>query len=167
MTALVTQADAAQLPLADNTVDCIVTSPPYNTDMPYESVRDDYDLDDHRLQIMHWADEIGRILKPGGRGWINVPPTMPADDTGARWSPGYEWHAYLRQAGLQYRDTIVWDQPAHDAPTAWGSWLSPNAPNLKGRHELVLLFYKDTWARGRVERNDIDPDDWANWTRNV
>jgi DNA modification methylase len=80
---------------------------------------------------------------------------------------GFVWHQALEQAGLSFRDWVVWDQIGHDQPTAWGSYLSPNAPNLRGRSELVLLFFKGSWARGRVERSDVLARDWPELTRNV
>ncbi|MGH2690327.1 MAG: DNA-methyltransferase, partial [Actinomycetota bacterium] len=109
-----------------------------------------------------------------GRAWVNVATAVPGSVCGDREGEDGErvalaalWHQSLSAAGLRFRDWVVWDQTGHDAATAWGSYLSPNAPNLRGRHELILLFYKATWSRGRVERGDIDPGQWGALTRNV
>jgi site-specific DNA-methyltransferase (adenine-specific) len=171
--------DAQDLPLDDETVDCIVTSPPYNLGMKYDGVSDSYTFEEYDRLIASATFEMERTLKPGGRLWLNAMHSMTEFDsiealrvgdavkTGRRWNAVELWRQGLLVAGLSYRDTIAWVQNAHDAATAWGSMLSPNAPNLRGRWEPILLMFKDTWDRGRVERNDLTWDDFARWTRNV
>jgi site-specific DNA-methyltransferase (adenine-specific) len=168
------RADAARLPLADGSVDCVVTSPPYNVAVDYDGVSDVRPLAAYMERSFVWGREMARVLMVGGRAWVNVAAAVPGPVRGTRGCEDGErvalaalWHQALSAAGLRFRDWVVWDQTGHDAATAWGSYLSPNAPNLRGRHELLLLFYKGTWSRGRVERGDIDPAQWGEFTRNV
>lgn len=165
----IVRADAGRMPLQEASVDCVVTSPPYNTNMPYTGVEDALLPEDYRARAVWWTQEIARVLKPGGRTWINVPQSLP--ELGRphpdRWSPATMWHELLIASGLLFRDWIVWRQVGADAATAWGSHLSPNAPNIRGRYELVLLFFKERWSRGRTEKNDIDSRVWGPWTQNV
>ncbi|MGH2720297.1 MAG: DNA methyltransferase, partial [Actinomycetota bacterium] len=164
------RADAARLPLADGSVDCVVTSPPYNVGAAYDGVSDLRPLAAYLERSFVWAREMSRVLMVGGRAWVNVATAVPGPqgcEGEGRVALAALWHQALSAAGLRFRDWVVWDQTGHDAATAWGSYLSPNAPNLRGRHELILLFYKGTWSRGRVERGDIDPAQWGALTRNV
>ena len=168
MSACVVRADAGRLPIADQSVDCVVTSPPYNIGMDYAGVRDDLPLEDYGALAVEWSHEIARTLKPGGRAWLNVPQSLPAPGSQqGRWSPAMLWHELLLGAGMLFRDWIVWRQVGADAATAWGSHLSPNAPNVRGRYELILLFFKEHWNRGRTGRNDITPASWGPLTQNV
>lgn len=166
MGAHVLWADAARLPLADASVDCIVTSPPYNVGIAYDGVGDLRPMADYLLGVFTWCREMARVLKATGRAWVNVAAAVPGEDE-ERFPLAATWHQGLYMAGLRFRDWVVWEQVGQDAATAWGSYLSPNAPNLRGRHELILLFHKGPWNRGRVERNDIPPDLWPQLTRNV
>lgn len=164
----VVRADAGRLPLGDGCVDCIVTSPPYGVGMPYAGVCDRWPEGQYRALVRRWCKEMHRVLKDGGRAWVNVVAAIGSGSTGRqRLALAEIWHQGLAASGLRFRDWVVWDQVGHDQPTAWGSYLSPNTPNLRGRSELVLLFFKESWARGRVERNDISARDWPELTRNV
>jgi site-specific DNA-methyltransferase (adenine-specific) len=160
------RADAARLPIRTASVDCIVTSPPYNAGMPYAGVEDRHPAGHYERLVRGWSQEMARVLKVGGRAWVNVPPAI-ACGKGERLAVAEIWHQALGSAGLRFRDWVVWEQTGCDQPTAWGSYLSPNAPNLRGRSELILLFFKGSWSRGRVERNDISARDWPELTRNI
>lgn len=167
MAGLIVRADAGRLSLAETSVDCIVTSPPYN--VAYAGMSDELSPEDYRARAVRWTKEIARVLKPGGRAWVNVAQPLPELDGPRRdrWSPATLWHELLHAAGLLFRDWIVWRKVGAGAPTAWGSHLSPNAPNIRGRYELILLFFKDRWRRGRTEKNEIAPSVWGPWTQNV
>lgn len=176
--------DATDLPLPDGSVDCIVTSPPYGCGMDYAGVSDSFDPGEYEALVEGVAGEMARVLKPGGRLWLNCLHNLPTYDdlealrrakgTGRkealmlhhRFDPFTLWKdAVLKH--LSYRDVIVWSQVGADAATAWGSALSPNAPNLRGRWEPILLAFKETWHRGRVEKNDLTWDEFPTFTRNV
>lgn len=172
------EGDATDLPLPDDSVDCIVTSPPYNCNMPYAGVSDSFDPGDYEALIEGATSEMARVLKPGGRVWLNILHALPTYDSldllregkakmqEARWNPAALWYAGLERH-LTYRDTLTWIQIGADAATAWGSVQSPNAPNLRGRWEPIYLFFKGTWNRGRVGKNDLTPMEFSRWSRNV
>jgi hypothetical protein len=112
-----------------------------------------------------------RVLMPGGRAWLNVQHVVPevpkerVDKT--RWVAGKDremrinlldiWTRVLTEVGLKYRDTVAWVQDANDGGAAWGSWLRPSAPNLRGGWEPILVMYKDHWKRSppKVEGCDF------------
>lgn len=182
-TMIVRQGDATALPLDAESVDCVVTSPPYNVGIQYQGVNDILPWEEYGALAFKAAREMYRVLKPGGRVWVNVMPTAPEELTGGTHKgemPGKKgghlipranlqaiWNLALDEAGLSYRDTVVWIQDAWDGACSWGSKWSPNAPNLRGSYESILLFHKGPWMRGRVEQNDIPRESWSEYTRNV
>jgi site-specific DNA-methyltransferase (adenine-specific) len=174
----VVQADAARLPIRSESIDCIVTSPPYNLGMAYDGVDDFCPPEEYRRRAGAWSTEMARVLVPGGRCFVNVPTDAQLDPAGraaaqgqkrgqSRWPPDLVWRLALAEAGLAYRMLIVWEQFGKDAPCSWGSWLSPNAPNVRGRHEAVLWFYRPPFARGRSEPNDCPSDAFLEITKSI
>jgi len=65
--------------LPENSVDVIVTSPPYNIGTKYKSYKDDRDLATYLLWTAKWLSEAYRVLKPEGSLFLNLggKPTMP------------------------------------------------------------------------------------------
>lgn len=166
----VVQADAARLPIRSESVDCIVTSPPYNLGMDYDGVDDYCPPDVYQARVEDWAIEFERVLVPGGRCFVNVPTDARSDPGGrgsSRWAPDLVWREALAAAGLDYRMLIVWEQFGKDASCSWGSWLSPNAPNVRGRHEVVLWFFRPPFARGRTGPNDCPTDAFLEITKSI
>lgn len=167
--------NATALDLPDESVHCIVTSPPYNVGIEYEGYDDNMPWGDY-IEMLHGAcREMSRVLISGGRAWVNVPPASPIEagrgdraDLGTMWANGLSNH-------LMYRDTVVWHKNAHVGACQWGSWLSPSAPNMRGLWENVLCFFKGEWKRERPA--DLDPEwkaprydlggDWSDLCRNV
>lgn len=150
----VIQGDATRLPLADESVACIVTSPPYNVGMEYgDDAPDVMSWKDYGALARDSAREMFRVLKPGGRVWVDIQPTVPygPGDNTRRAALVSIWDDWLRAPGFLYRDTVAWIQDSHDGQCAWGSWLLPSAPNQRGGWESILCFYKDTWTRKRPD----------------
>lgn len=167
---MIARADAGALPLRSETVDAIVTSPPYNLRQPYAGVDDFCAPDEYERRAGAWAAEMARVLKPSGRCFVNVPTDAqsdPGDPSIGRWAPDLVWRLALLRAGLSYRMLIVWQQFGKDAPCSWGSWLSPNAPNVRGRHEAILWFHKPPFARGRAVHNDCPKETFLEITQSV
>lgn len=165
--------DAREIPLEDETIDCIVTSPPYNVGAGYDGVDDDLPLSEYTDLAHGSVAEMHRILKPGGRLWLNVVQSTNGlgdfgRDRGARLNLMGIWTLALERSGLLYRDVAVWHKTIGNQATAWGSYLSPNAPNLRGRWEPILVYFKDHWTRARGDgRNEITADEWPILTNNV
>lgn len=162
------------------TIPCVVGSPPYNVGIPnYPSGYQDFvPWDDYAIRATIWAESIADILCPGGRAWVNIQPTVPfvpGEPGGDRVNLASMWMRALEAAGLRYRDTLVWVQDSFDGGCAWGSWCRPSAPNVRGAHELILLYYKDRWDRPapdqwkgkQLPREQLGGDWAADLTRNV
>lgn len=166
---------AEQLPLRSSTVACFVTSPPYNVNL--DGYPDAMTWGAYRRMAGAAAMEMRRTAIPGARVWVNVQATVPAipgNPGGPRVDLARIWTSALVCAGFTYRDTVVWLQDAHDGACAWGSWLQPSAPNLRGGHELILCYsagewYRDTpakWRKWRAPKEELGGE-WMDLVRNV
>lgn len=58
--------------LPDNSVDLVVTSPPYNLGIDYSKYRDNVAREDYLAWSMQWAAQVKRVLKPAGALFLNV-----------------------------------------------------------------------------------------------
>lgn len=165
------RGSAADLPLPDESIPCIVTSPPYNVGIGYPGYEDRLPWSLYWHRVRAWASEMTRVLEPGGRLWVVVAPTVPlvpGKPGGERVALGAAWTTALMGARLRYRDEITWRQQP-DGACAWGSFRQPSAPNVRGRHEVILCFYKPPYKREppslafrRTGQRDAytDPDFW-------
>jgi site-specific DNA-methyltransferase (adenine-specific) len=63
---------AGMATLPAESVDLVVTSPPYNLDIAYASYRDDAPRADYLDWSYRWAAEVQRVLKPQGSFFLNV-----------------------------------------------------------------------------------------------
>jgi DNA modification methylase len=138
-------------------VACVVTSPPYNVGLDYDAHDDALDWDAYRALAEGSALTMARALVHGGRCWVNVVPVVPAEQVVGRVHSGYTaarrvnllglWSSALDEAGLSLWDIVSWATPGRGPGTAWGSWQTPSAPNLRGEWEAVLAYCKGCWAR--------------------
>jgi site-specific DNA-methyltransferase (adenine-specific) len=58
--------------LPAESVDVVVTSPPYNLDINYATYRDDSPREEYLDWCYRWATELRRVLKPAGSFFLNV-----------------------------------------------------------------------------------------------
>lgn len=65
--------------IADDSIDVVVTSPPYNFGIAYSTHRDDLPRDEYLAWTDRWTAQIQRCLAPGGSFFLNlgVRPTQP------------------------------------------------------------------------------------------
>jgi site-specific DNA-methyltransferase (adenine-specific) len=138
---------------------CVVTSPPYNVGLAYDS--------DDQTDTLAWdeywrlADAVAlvmaRALVPGGRVWVNTAVSVPKTPVVAGPHSGRAakqrvllargWADALELGGcLVLVDQVSWSS-VRAGGCAWGSWQSPAAPNLRGDHELITVACRDTWER--------------------
>jgi len=154
------------LPQLDNRVSCAVTSPPYNVEMEYDVHDDKMEWNRYSEMATTVSIMLHRLLCDGGRVWVNVVPVIaveriPAGDHSGRGTQKRInllslWSDALEDAGLPIHDIVSWPTPGRGPGTAWGSYESPAAPNLRGEWESILVHYKGSWARRT-------PQEWHGW----
>ena len=131
--------DPALAGLLDGQAAAVVTSPPYNVGVDYHGADDTLPWPDYWSLATDTAGLMARALAPGGRAWVNTAVSVPAPSIvgttsgagKARVMLAYRWANALEAAGLDLVDQVAWCS-ARGAGTAWGSWSSPAAPNLRG-----------------------------------
>jgi site-specific DNA-methyltransferase (adenine-specific) len=150
-------------------VACAVWSPPYNAGIVYDGHCDTMPWPAYRHLAHTATTAVAEALVPGGRAWCNTAPVVPAEVGEAGEHSGYTgkarvsllalWQDALETAGLAVWDYVAWC--SHREPgTAWGSWQTPAAPNLRGGWETIIAAYRTTWARPT-------PAEWAGWQDQV
>jgi site-specific DNA-methyltransferase (adenine-specific) len=137
----------------------VVTSPPYNVGLHYVGCSDRLEWPEYWQLARATADVIAGALVPGGRAWLNTAVSVPEADQAspgkARVMLAHRWASALEAAGLALVDQVAWCS-ARGAGTAWGSWASPAAPNLRGDYESITVAYRDGWER-------TPPDGMERW----
>lgn len=146
--------------LGDFEAACVVTSPPYNSGMPYDVHVDDMHHEDYAELAMDSGVLLAdAVVSSGGRVWVNVGvEVMPL------------WMFALGVAGFAGLSTVCWDYGMPTSDTAWGSWQSPVAPHLRYSWEPVICAWLDRWARtppGGLESWRDELGRWPDLCRNV
>jgi len=179
--------DARHLPLPTDSVELVVTSPPY----PMIELWDDtFTAMDpavgealaagdgaaafegmHRLLDAAW-DEVVRVLAPGGIAVVNVgDATRSVDGAFERYPNAARITAAMTDRGLRALPDIVWRKPTNGPAKFVGSMRPPNA-YVTLEHEAILVFRNgdprqppaDRRARSAYffeERNEWFSDLWS------
>lgn len=148
--------------IPDNSVDLMITSPPYNVSKEYD---DDLSLDEYLELLQKVFLETYRVLVNGGRACVNVAnvgrkPYIPLSDYLSR---------IMIDIGFNMRGEIIWNKASSASPsTAWGSWKSASNPILRDIHEYILVFSKGDYKKNkRNKENTISRDDFIEWTKSI
>jgi site-specific DNA-methyltransferase (adenine-specific) len=130
--------------LPESCVDLIVTSPPYNVGIDYDSHNDRLSMEDYWQFTKDWLSESYRILKDDGRIAVNIPYEVNVQDRGGRILFMSEFYQIMKNLGFKFFGLVDLDEnsPHRSKTTAWGSWMSPSAPYIYNPKECVILGYK-------------------------
>lgn len=129
--------------IPSNSIDLVFTSPPYWT------MKDSIQWSSYDKYISEMEEivaELKRVVKFGRIVAINITDYI---DDGERMDLIWEWHRMLKDAGLMYRDWIIWRKSG----VAFGSNASKMASNFVRQRlpmyyspnrvfELILVFSK-------------------------
>jgi site-specific DNA-methyltransferase (adenine-specific) len=148
--------------IPSESVDMIITSPPYNFGQAYaqDPHGDTHEWNVFFDQLLNVWKECERILKPGGRMAVNVQPLF------SDYVPTH--HIISRQLaglGLLWKAEFLWEKNNYNAKyTAWGSWKSPSMPYIKYTWEFIEVFDKSTHKKtGKKEDIDITAEEFKEW----
>lgn len=146
--------------LPDNCIDLVVTSPPYNFGLDYESTVDDNHWETYFEKLFGIFSECIRVLKYGGRAVINVQPLF------SDYIPTHHIISnFFIEKKMIWKGEILWEKNNYNCKyTAWGSWKSPSNPYLKYTWEFLEIFCKgDLKKAGDATYADISADDFKKW----
>ena len=130
--------------LPESTIDLIVTSPPYNVGIDYDTHDDKQSMEDYWQFTKDWLSESYRILKDDGRIAVNIPYEVNVQDRGGRILFMSEFYQIMKNLGFKFFGLVDLNEqsPHRSKTTAWGSWMSPSAPYIYNPKECVILGYK-------------------------
>jgi len=127
--------------LPDESVDLVVTSPPYNLGIAYGTYDDTKEQNEYLNWSLEWAREVQRLLKPEGSFFLNIGASPKAP-----WMP-HELALTLRPL-FCLQNTIHWIksitvEPKGGEPVSVGHFKPINSPRfLNDCHEFVFHFTK-------------------------
>jgi len=151
--------------IPENSVDLIVTSPPYNVDIKYGSYKDNIPYEKYLEFTERWLKKAWKLAKPDGRLCLNV----PLDKSKGRNNEGFQSVyadivAVAKKVGWKYITTIVWDEGNISRRTAWGSFANASAPYVIAPVEMIIVMCKGSWKKLRKGVSDITPKEFIEWT---
>jgi len=140
------QGDARDLDIESESVDCVITSPPYYGLRNYfdnDQIGNEHTPEGYILNLISAFREVWRVLKPGGTAWLNLGDTYAPGsidvggfDVQRKDLIGIPWRvAFSLQAdGWILRQDIVWHKP------------NPTPESARDRctraHEFLFLLVK-------------------------
>ena len=148
-----------------NSIDLIVTSPPYNVDVHYENYKDRLPYTKYLEFTEKWLRKAYELLKPDGRMCLNI----PIDTSKGRGDEGFQSVyvdvvAIAKRVGLKYATTIIWNEGNISKRTAWGTFASPKEPFVIAPVEAIVVLYKKTWHKLSEHVSDITSEEFKEWT---
>jgi site-specific DNA-methyltransferase (adenine-specific) len=154
--------DVLEADIPSCSIDLIVTSPPYNVGIEYNSYEDSKAVDEYLEFSRSWLVRCWEWLKPDGRICINV--TLDTNISSAPFALGATITNLAIEVGYRYQSTVVWYKQNLQKRTAWGSWLSASAPYVMAPVEVIILLCKERWQKLSRGVSDITPEEFKAWT---
>jgi len=149
----------------EETVDLIVTSPPYNVDIKYGSHDDKMDYGKYLNFTREWLLKCYKWVKYDGRFCFNIPLDK---NKGGQQSVCADITTIAKKIGWKYHSTIIWNEQNISRRTAWGSWLSASAPYVIAPVEVIVVLYKKDWKKiSGSRKSDINKNEFLEWTNGV
>lgn len=180
--------------VSDNSIDLIVTSPPYFNIKDYSmdghqeithSVVNKKDIgnldsfDKYIKEIVHVWKESERVLKPNGKLCINVPllPMLKKD-----YNTHYNRHIFdlqssiqnsiLTQTNLYLMDIYIWNRTNPTKSLMFGSYPYPRNFYAQNTIEFITIYVKDGKPLNNVpienkEASKLTQDEWVTFTKQV
>jgi DNA modification methylase len=147
--------------MSGDSIDAVITSPPYNVGVLYDEYRDDMDFGEYKEYMRGILGEIGRVLKVGGRVMINLAPAC-----GLYYPTHHIISGIMLELGFIWKAEIIWNKNNYGCSyTTWGSWRSPSSPYIKTGYEYINVYCKGSLKKeGRKEDIDITEEEFKRWT---
>lgn len=157
--------------LCDNSINCVITSPPYNVDLGNNKYnRCGYSMYADNKEHIDYIDWLRKIFEnlyfkmvKGGRVCINV------GDGKNGVVPTSSDIIQFMSKDLPYLPTahIIWDKQTTSNRAAWGSYMSPKNPSYPTSFEHILIFAKDTKALQHSGKSDITKEEFITYANSL
>ena len=157
--------------LDDDSIDLVVTSPPYNVDLgnnkfndsPYDLYNDNKDHKDYIAWLKDLFEKLYPKLKSGGRVCVNIGDGK----NGA--IPTHSDIIQFMTHDLNYilMANIIWEKSQIGNRFSWGSYMSPSSPSFPKPFEYVMIFAKETKKLQTEGKTDLIPEEFKKWAFSV
>ncbi|MDW8016149.1 MAG: site-specific DNA-methyltransferase [Bacteroidia bacterium] len=158
------QGDFLALPLPPQSIDLIITSPPYNVGVAYGTYEDDMQYEAYLDFTNAWLSKAYQLLRRDGRLCLNIPIDK---NKGGQQSVYADIVSIAKHIGYKYHATIIWNEGNISRRTAWGSWKSARAPYVIAPVEAIVILYKEVWRKEKDGESDITREEFIEWTMGV
>ncbi len=146
-------------------IDLIITSPPYNVGLEYNSHVDSQDYEEYLEFSFSWMKNCFDWSNNSARFLLNIPLDK---NKGGQQSVGADLTTIAKKVGWKYHSTIIWNEGNISRRTAWGSWMSASAPYVIAPVELLVVLYKGEWKKtGGSKISTITRDEFMEWTNGL
>lgn len=151
--------------IPEDSVDLIITSPPYNVDIHYNSQTDNLTYEDYLEFTKKWIKKCFDLVKDDGRFCLNIPLDK---NKGGQQSVCSDITMIAKEVGWKYHSTIIWNEGNISRRTAWGSFMSASAPYVIAPVEVILLLYKNNWKKtSGSKKSDITKTEFMQLTNGM
>lgn len=165
--------------MPDDFIDIVITSPPYNIGIPYDSYNDRVSWDEYYQMIENLLTDLYPKMKDDGRLCINHYLSFGSGKRGSdvgkkkgdirlgatRTAPISEINSIAQKIGYQHHSIAVWPDITLSRKTAWGSWLSASSPYINSPFEAILFLYKNQWKKKNKGISTLEKLDFIKSTR--
>ncbi|MBN1232813.1 MAG: site-specific DNA-methyltransferase [Candidatus Coatesbacteria bacterium] len=149
--------------IVDDSIDLIITSPPFDIDIKYDSHDDNMDYSKYLFLCENWLSCFHKWLKEDGRFCLNIP--LEKNNNGKQ-SVGADLTAIAKKTGFKYHSTIILqegDIPKNKAVPV----MDISAPRIISPVELIVVLYKEKWKKSGKGCSDISEEEFNEWTNGI
>jgi len=143
--------------LPDDSIDLVVTSPPYNVDLgnnkynktPYDMYNDNKDHKKFIEELTYVFSLLKSKMVTGGRVCINI-----GDGKNGR-VPTHSDIIQFMTKELKYliKSIIIWNKNQSSNRATWGTYKSPFNPSFPTTFEYILIFCNETQSKDGNEKD--------------
>ena len=152
----------------------VITSPPYNLNIPYDSYNDNKPYGEYLGFTEEWVKKLYDVMPDDGRICVNIPFGISPEIENQNSKDGnFINHPLIADYinifvinEFKYWRSIVWDKHV-SMKTCWGSWCSAKSPFLRDPCEIILVFYKTQWTRLTEGKSTITGEEFMSLTKNI
>jgi site-specific DNA-methyltransferase (adenine-specific) len=162
----------ALIKIPSESVDLIVTSPPYNVGIDYGVYKDNLSFPEYYSWVKDWLSECYRVSKVGGRICVNISSCFNKAQKFETFIDKYI--TLLTETGYINREIITWFKVKREndienscchGKTSWGSWMSASNPYCRSYTEFILVAHKIEPKIQHKGVSDITREEFLKFTR--
>lgn len=153
--------------LGDESLDFIVSSPPYFNLREYAEWKT---YNDHLVDVAHWFKEMFRVIKPGRHVCWNIQDNTPEPS-----KDGRHYHALMPDtvklaihSGFEWERNVYWNK-RNATQVMFGSYPYPPTMVYSCVTETICIFRKpgDPDLSNKSEKSKLDKKEWNEYKNNL